>query len=162
MLECKLTQKSRVNISGSKEKRGNLWHSNRVLGRVLTQLPDPSLVWFLILHHKSTYNDYFRLMLHFHDIEKKLRWPNRSSGEDFSKDLLVALNRLPGPCPERGAEVAQGPARRQDLPGYHTHPRLLQAELIQGILDICRKPCANTLWFKFRQCHQFKHRRWTG
>ena len=59
--------------------------------------------------------------------------PDRCSGEDLGKDLLVALDGLPGPCPERGAEVAQGPARRQDLPGYHTHPLLLQAELAERV-----------------------------
>jgi hypothetical protein len=81
--------------------------------------------------------------------KKKGRCPNRRSGEDFGEDLLVPLHRLPGPRPEPGAEVAQGPARREDLPGYHTHPLLLQAELIDTAhvsataTDTCRKPCTN-------------------
>jgi hypothetical protein len=104
MLECKLTQKSRVNISGSKEKRGNLWHSNRVLGRVLTQLPDPSLVWFLILHHKSTYNDYFWLMLHLRDKLKK--YGDGLTGVLGKISARIFLYRLTG-CLDRALSAGQ-------------------------------------------------------
>jgi hypothetical protein len=56
---------------------------------------------------------------------------NLGRGENVGKDLLVALDGLPGAGAQRGAEIAETPARRQHLPGHHPrhravepHPRL--------------------------------------
>ena len=49
-------------------------------------------------------------------------WPYRRQLVDVRDDLLVPLDGLTGPRPQRGAEVAEAAARGQHPTRHHPHP----------------------------------------
>lgn len=113
-----------------------LWYACWISRDIITEFPNPSIIWLSILKHHQNFNchpissqfDHTPDCRNTTRIEKMTgmlkalqnltyRWQL----VDICYDLLVPLDRLPGARPQRGAEVAKVAACGQNPPWHYPH-----------------------------------------
>ena len=100
-----------------------LWYACWISRDIITELPNPSIIWLSILKHHQNFNCHPIPSQNTTRIEKMTEMQNalqnltyRWQLVDVCYDLLVPLDRLPGARPQRGAEVAKAAAGGQNPP----------------------------------------------